>query len=221
MSDSDRDKIPPLKFDTPPEELLSNCTCCPRDCRVDRTKAASGFCSSDANFAVSSICSHHGEEPVLSGRTGICNIFFTHCNMQCIFCQNYQISDNRSGQAADYVDLDDIVLRVETILAGGAKGVGFVSPSHFIPQMRQIMLALQHRGHTPTFVYNSNGYDRAEMIETMEADIDVYLPDMKYMDNNLPMDTPTLPTMLSLLPALLRKCTGKKEPTLSSTKMGV
>ncbi|UCG62363.1 MAG: 4Fe-4S cluster-binding domain-containing protein [Candidatus Zixiibacteriota bacterium] len=182
-----------VRFSSPPEVLLSNCNCCPRECGADRTAGELGFCNIDDGIAISSICAHHGEEPVFSGPHGICNIFLSHCNMQCIFCQNYQISDNQSSLAFDCKDLDHIVAQVEAILSRGAIAVGFVSPSHSIPQMKQIMQAINDRGHYPVWVYNSNGYDKAEMIRSMEGIIDVYLPDMKYMDNRLASEYSSTP----------------------------
>ncbi|UCE25930.1 MAG: radical SAM protein [Candidatus Zixiibacteriota bacterium] len=185
--------------------MLTNCNCCPRDCCADRTSDELGFCDIGDGFAISSICAHHGDEPVLSGPYGICNIFFSHCNMQCIFCQNYQISDNRLSATADYMSLDEVVERVERILSQGAKGVGFVSCSHIIPQMRQIMNALNKLGHRPVYVYNTNGYDRAEMIASMIDEIDVYLPDMKYMDNRLASEYSATPNYVEFAGEALKE----------------
>ena len=166
-------------------DALSNCQCCPRNCEAARTEQELGWCRVDDKLYISSICAHHGEEPVLSGTNGICNIFFSHCNMQCIYCQNYQISDNRLDVAADEMSLEVIADRIENILSHGAKGVGFVSPSHFVPQMRLIMSALSARGHNPTYVYNTNGYDKLDSIVSLRDEIDVYLPDFKYMESRL------------------------------------
>lgn len=205
MTDGNSNNAPAPRFDTAPEVLLRNCNCCPRDCLADRTGSALGFCETDARIAVSSICAHHGEEPVFSGTRGICNIFFNHCNMQCIFCQNYQISDNRLNLSADLMKLDEIVRRIEEILARGARGVGFVSPSHVIPQVRMIMQALKERGHEQAFVYNTNGYDRADMVASMEGEIDVYLPDLKYMDNRLAAEYSSTPDYVQYATEAIRE----------------
>jgi putative pyruvate formate lyase activating enzyme len=129
-----------------------------------------------------------GEEPVLSGKRGICNIFFAHCNLQCIYCQNYQISDVRTDP--DYFDmtLENVVAEVEAILETGPKSVGFVSPSHVLPQMHVIIDALARRGRRPRYVFNTNGYDKLETIRSLENVFDVYLPDLKYMDGDLASD---------------------------------
>jgi len=166
---------------------VRNCACCPRECRADRTIDKTGWCKTGDEMLISSICAHRGEEPVLSGKHGICNIFFSHCNMQCIYCQNYQISRNASP-AGRSMTVDEVVSEIETVLASGAKGVGFVSPSHSIPQMLQIISALGARGHRQKYVYNTNGYDKAEIIRALEGTIDIYLPDLKYMDEKLGRD---------------------------------
>ncbi|MDH3889443.1 MAG: radical SAM protein [candidate division Zixibacteria bacterium] len=164
---------------------MNRCTLCPRECGVDRIDGQLGYCRTDASLPISSICCHMGEEPVLSGSQGICNVFFAHCNLQCIFCQNHQISSNQGSLNSVDMSIEEAVGQIETILKGGAHGVGFVSPSHCLTQMRAIMTALNNRGWNPTFVYNTNGYDRLQTIRSLEGVIDVYLPDMKYMDNEL------------------------------------
>lgn len=176
---------------------IGNCTCCPRGCNADRTSEKLGWCKSGDRIVISSICAHRGEEPVLSGRHGICNIFFAHCNMQCIYCQNFQISRNHTS-GHGFTRLEDVLSEVESILSAGARGVGFVSPSHSIPQMLDIIGALNARGHRETYVYNSNGYDKAEVIRHLEGTMGVYLPDLKYMDERLGReysDTPDYPAI--------------------------
>jgi len=176
---------------------ISNCTCCPRECQADRTGDKLGWCQSGDGVMISSICAHRGEEPLLSGQHGICNIFFAHCNMQCVYCQNYQISRNHTS-GHGLTRLEDVVPEVESIVAAGARGVGFVSPSHSIPQMLDIIGALNERGHRETYVYNSNSYDKAEIIRHLEGTIGVYLPDLKYMDERLAReysDTPDYPAV--------------------------
>jgi len=169
----------------PMNDPMSHCTLCPRGCGADRVHGELGYCEVGTELPISSICCHMGEEPVLSGKHGICNIFFAHCNLQCIYCQNHQISSNRRSTSSVTMSLVEAVRQIEEILDNGARGVGFVSPSHCLAQMRMIMQALSERGRHPTYVYNTNSYDLAETISSLEADIDVYLPDMKYMDNGL------------------------------------
>jgi putative pyruvate formate lyase activating enzyme len=160
------------------------CQTCPRQCKVNRVEGEVGYCNSDAGFYIESICVHKGEEPVLSGENGICNVFISHCNLQCIYCQNYQISEN-SSKEGNYKTLELIIAGITKLLDGGCEAVGFVSPSHFIPQMIMIIEALHGQGRHPTIVYNSNGYDRPETIRRLDGIIDIYLPDFKYMSSDL------------------------------------
>jgi putative pyruvate formate lyase activating enzyme len=168
-----------------PLEELKACSICPRVCNADRSSPQLGYCQAGIGFAVDSVFPHRGEEPVLSGAQGICNLFFSHCNMQCAYCQNYQISENRIPVAQDLDDLISITKQIEATLATGVRLVGFVSPSHFVPQMKVIINTLKARGHDPVFVFNTNGYDQVETIRGLDGMIQVYLPDLKYMDNGL------------------------------------
>ena len=162
------------------------CGTCPRSCRVDRAAGAVGYCRSGSGLEIASICLHRGEEPAISGERGICNVFFSHCNLQCVYCQNFQISRNDS--AARCMSLDEAVGAVARFLDDGAASVGFVSPSHMIPQMRSIVESLRGGGYRPTVVMNTNAYDRAGTIASLEDIVDVYLPDFKYMDHSLALE---------------------------------
>ena len=157
-----------------------SCTVCPRGCGVDRAGGVLGFCRSGSGYEIASICVHRGEEPVLSGTRGICNIFFSHCNLQCVYCQNYQISRNTSlGRS---LGLNEVVHAVLETFRAGATHVGFVSPSHMIEQMKSIIAEIRRAGESPVFVMNTNAYDRPDVLRSLEGLIDVYLPDFKYMD---------------------------------------
>lgn len=164
---------------------LEDCRLCPRNCDVNRFLGKLGYCKSDAYFYISSVCIHRGEEPPISGSSGICNIFFGHCNLQCIYCQNHQISDNTEPFAAKRWSLRDVLAEIIHCLDAGCKGVGFVSPSHFVPQFRVIVNALRDLGLNPPIVYNTNGYDSVETLKSIEDLVDIWLPDLKYMDKNL------------------------------------
>ena len=163
----------------------SSCSRCPRKCGTDR-RTGSGYCKSGNGFEIASICMHNGEEPVLGGEAGVCNIFFSHCNLQCLYCQNYQIS--RNGTPAAVRDLDDIMETMTGFLDNGIGSIGFVSPSHMIPQMIEIIKAVKDAGYRPAFIMNTNAYDEIETIEMLSDFIDVYLPDFKYMDPELARD---------------------------------
>ncbi len=168
-----------------PLEELRDCSTCPRKCRADRFSPRKGYCKAGAGFSISSIFPHQGEEPVISGSRGICNVFFTHCNLQCVYCQNWQISDRSLDHSADELELEEVLGKICGILDTGIPILGFVSPGHFIPQVKVIIHALRHLGYSPTIVYNSNGYDDVEQLKGLEGLVDVYLPDFKYMDESL------------------------------------
>jgi putative pyruvate formate lyase activating enzyme len=133
---------------------------------------------------VGSICLHRGEEPVF-GEQGICNIFFTHCNLKCLYCQNHQISRSNAPNIAFTLTERELLDQVEACLEQYVACVGFVSPSHVLPQVEAIMAGLQQRGRKPVFVMNTNAYDKAEKIASLESRMNVYLPDLKYLDSDL------------------------------------
>lgn len=164
---------------------LDHCMICPRFCGVNRNMGKPGYCRTGAGYHISSICIHRGEEPVISGANGICNVFFSHCNLQCIYCQNFQISRNKGLVEERIMTLEEVVENVISCLEQGAEAVGFVSPSHFVPHVRAIIEALHSRGFQPVTVYNSNGYDAVDSLKSLEGLIDVYLPDLKYASGSL------------------------------------
>jgi putative pyruvate formate lyase activating enzyme len=162
-------------------ELLSCCTLCPRECRANRFEGGDGYCGIDAGFNIASICIHRGEEPVISGMDGICNIFFSGCNLHCLFCQNHEISRAGGGNVKSTQSLNSVLDQIEKILSTGIRAVGFVSPSHVVPQIQALIRGLKVRGLNPITVYNTNGYDKPEVIDSLDGLIDVYLPDYKYV----------------------------------------
>jgi len=170
-----------MGFDAVEIKYLTSCNTCPRNCNINRFVGKSGFCNCDASFRISSICAHHGEEPVISGEKGICNIFFPHCNLQCIYCQNSDISKNISDLPQKFV-FDKLIKKLCSVLDKTENIVGFVSPSHYLPQMLAIIRGIKATGRKPIFVYNSNAYDKPETIKLLEGIIDVYLPDFKYIN---------------------------------------
>ncbi len=166
-------------------ELLSSCTLCPRECGVDRFEAGTGYCGADAGLNIASICIHRGEEPPISGINGICNIFFAGCNMRCLYCQNYEISRPECTLMCPEMEFDTYIDIIEGILSKGIKAVGFVSPSHVVPQVKAIIRGLNSRGFKPITVYNTNSYDKVDTIRSLNGLIDVYLPDYKYVTSEV------------------------------------
>lgn len=168
--------------------LLSKCTLCPRECYADRFYGSEGYCNSDAGLNIATVCIHRGEEPVIGGTIGICNIFFGGCNLRCAFCQNHEISRPGSSILRSSYTLEDALEKIENILSTGIKAIGFVSPSHVVPQVKTIIRGLHKRGLKPIMVYNTNGYDKAEVIDSLDGLIDVYLPDYKYVTPALALE---------------------------------
>jgi putative pyruvate formate lyase activating enzyme len=181
--------MPELKIETFYDEedirLLSNCTLCPRECSVDRFSGGNGYCRSDAGMDIASICIHRGEEPSISGPGGICNIFFSGCNLRCVFCQNHEISRYGASCKPNSMDFEEAIKRITRILHSGITAVGFVSPSHVVPQVKALIKALNCLGYKPITVYNTNGYDKRETIRSLDGMIDVYLPDYKYATSDI------------------------------------
>ena len=166
---------------------LRNCTLCPRCCEVDRIQGQTGFCGLDAGLHIAAIVCHRGEEPVLGGEAGICNVFFRHCNLQCGFCQNRQISANQDA-LPPALAFAEALGRIIRILETGVTHLGFVSPSPMVPHMVALIRAVRDRGFRPTVVYNSGGYDSVDTLRRLEGLVDVYLPDCKYRDPALARD---------------------------------
>jgi putative pyruvate formate lyase activating enzyme len=164
---------------------LEDCSVCPRECHVNRLTGRAGYCMTDHSFDIATICKHMGEEPVISGKKGICNVFFAHCNIQCNFCQNHQISRNRKGIIGKDMKLEEIVDEICSVLDSGVNMLGFVSPTHFVPQMKAIIFALHDMNRRPVIVYNTNAYEKVETLKSLEGLIDVYLPDFKYASEKL------------------------------------
>ncbi|MBF8251543.1 MAG: Radical SAM domain protein [Deltaproteobacteria bacterium] len=168
--------------------LLRNCTLCPRDCRVDRTAGRLGYCRSGYLPIISSYCAHHGEEPVLSGRKGSGTIFFGNCNLRCVFCQNHQISQpacSLKEKEVGFETLADMMLELQSL---GCHNINFVSPSHFAAQIVRAVDIAASKGLMIPLVYNTNGYDSLDTLRLLEGIIDIYLPDIKYSDDNAALE---------------------------------
>lgn len=173
--------------------LLENCILCPRECRVDRFSGGDGICGIDSGFHIATVCVHRGEEPVIGGKDGICNIFFEGCNLKCIYCQNHDISCFKPDDHESGARLPQLLDKITKILNSGIKAVGFVSPSHVVPQVKAIIKGLNQRGYSPIKVYNTNSYDKAEVLRDLEGLIDVYLPDFKYVTPSLALEYSGVP----------------------------
>jgi putative pyruvate formate lyase activating enzyme len=166
------------------ERLLESCTVCPKDCGNNRLKDEIAACYSGRLPIVSSYTAHFGEEPCLSGTNGAGNIFFGNCNLRCVYCQNYQISQTWKQQKHNEVSHERLAEMMLELQAKGCHNIGFVSPTHFIPQMARAILIAAENGLNLPIVYNTNAYDSVEVLRLLDGIIDVYLPDLKYAEND-------------------------------------
>jgi putative pyruvate formate lyase activating enzyme len=166
------------------EKLLERCVVCPKDCGNNRLEDEIAACYSGRLPIVSSYTAHFGEEPCLSGTGGAGNIFFGNCNLRCVYCQNYQISQTWKTQKKNETTHERLAEMMLELQARGCHNIGFVSPTHFAPQMaRAIFIAAEKGLHLP-IVYNTNAYDSVEVLRLLDGIVDVYLPDLKYADND-------------------------------------
>lgn len=157
-------------------DRLSPCTLCPRACRADRHRAP-GACGAGEAITVNLHRLHHWEEPPLSGTRGSGTIFFSHCTMRCVYCQNWAISQEGHGTARSVDEVAGLMLELQTL---GAHNVNLVTPSHYAPQLAEAIAAARARGLAIPVVWNSNGWELPRTLRLVEGLVDVYLPDFRY-----------------------------------------
>lgn len=165
------------------ESLLARCTVCPRDCLNNRLENEIAACYSGRLPVVSSYTPHFGEEPALVGTGGAGNIFFGNCNLRCVYCQNYQISQAHKTQLKNEVTHERIAEMMLELQARGCHNINFVSPTHFAPQMARGILIAAERGLELPIVYNTNAYDSVDVLKLLDGIVDIYLPDLKYAED--------------------------------------
>lgn len=165
------------------EHLLERCTVCPRDCLNNRLRDEIAACYSGRLPIVSSYTAHFGEEPALVGTKGAGNIFFGNCNLRCVYCQNYQISQTHKQQLKNQVTHERLAEMMLELQAKGCHNINFVSPTHFAPQMARSILLAAELGLRLPIVYNTNAYDSVEVLRLLSEIVDVYLPDLKYAED--------------------------------------
>ncbi len=163
-------------------ELLKDCTLCPRQCHVDRTLKEEGFCRTSACARISGFGPHFGEEPELVGRGGSGTIFFTGCNLACVYCQNHEISQGSPGRRYDASALAGMMLSLQE---RGCHNINFVTPSHVVPQILGALVLAAKRGLSVPLVYNSGGYDSVATLRLIDGVFDIYMPDAKYGSNTV------------------------------------
>lgn len=159
-------------------QMLENCAVCPRECHVNRTASSlKGICGVDWQLKISSANLHNGEEPPISGTRGSGTIFLSGCNLKCVYCQNFPISQYRHGEIVTYDRLAELMLDLER---KGAHNINFVTPSHYVPQIMASLLRAYRMGMTLPIVYNTSGYDKVETLRLLDGIVEIYMPDMRY-----------------------------------------
>lgn len=162
------------------ENLLKCCTLCPRNCKANRTAGETGFCGSSDKIKIAGYSLHMWEEPCISASSGSGTVFFSHCTMKCVFCQNYRVSTENQGYYISENELCNIFLELQE---RGANNINLVTPTHYVPQIISALDKAKNQGLTLPIIYNSSGYETVRTIKMLEGYIDVYLPDMKYFDD--------------------------------------
>jgi putative pyruvate formate lyase activating enzyme len=172
---------------------LDACDLCPRRCGVDRNRGEVGFCKGGPVAQVASFGPHFGEEPPLVGRRGSGTIFLSGCNLQCCFCQNYEISHYREGREVTAQEMASIMLELEGL---GCHNINLVTPTHYAPQILEGLLVAAEAGLALPLVYNCGGYESQEMLRLLDGVVDIYMPDFKFWredSSRLYMDAPDYP----------------------------
>lgn len=161
-------------------DLLKSCRLCPRNCNVNRLAGKLGFCNSSDNIKVALVSLHYWEEPCISGTNGSGTVFFSNCNLKCVFCQNHEISAKGAGKEISIERLSEIFLEQQQ---RGAHNINLVTPTHYVPQIIKSLDLAKSKGLNIPILFNTNGYENIETIRALKGYIDVYLPDFKYFDN--------------------------------------
>ncbi|MCM1541516.1 MAG: radical SAM protein [Blautia sp.] len=164
------------------DNLMSDCTLCPRMCHADRLAGQTGFCGQTAELTAARAALHYWEEPCISGDTGSGAVFFSGCNLQCVFCQNHNIALGKSGKNISIERLTEIFLELQD---KGAANINLVTSTHFIPQIALALSSAKAQGLAIPVVYNTGSYEEAASLQLLEGLVDIYLPDLKYFSSEL------------------------------------
>lgn len=163
-------------------ELLNKCNICPRECNVNRNNNQLGFCRCNNEIKIANYSLHMWEEPCISGSVGSGTVFFSYCNLQCIYCQNYEISTLHKGKVVNKEELVAIFFKLQE---KGALNINLVTPTHYVPLIKEVIIDAKNKGLVLPIVYNTSSYEKVDTLKSLEGLIDVYLPDLKYFDNDL------------------------------------
>jgi putative pyruvate formate lyase activating enzyme len=158
-------------------KISKSCRLCPRACGVDRTAGETGYCGAGAKPTIAAALPHFGEEPPLSGKGGAGTIFFSRCNLRCVYCQNYQTSQGDVGTVVSPLQLSEMMLDLQE---KDCSSIEPVSPSHHLPGLLDALAIVADQGLDLPVVYNTNGYESPETLDLLDGIVDIYLPDLKY-----------------------------------------
>ena len=161
-------------------DILENCTLCPKMCGVNRKNGERGFCGASDKIKIARCDLHFWEEPCISGISGSGTVFFSHCNLRCVYCQNHKISHQAIGKNISAAELANSFL---TLQKRGANNVNLVTPTHYVPQIIKAIKIAKEGGLILPILYNSSGYERVETLKMLNGLVDIYLPDIKYFDD--------------------------------------
>ncbi len=164
------------------EEFFSSCSLCPRGCMVNRNKGEVGYCKAGNRIKIGGYHLHRWEEPIITGEYGSGTIFFSYCNLRCVYCQNFDISFNFVGEEISVYRFCDIMLELQDM---GASNINLVTPTHYIPLIKRGIILAKEKGLCIPIIYNSSLYENVSSLRLLDGLIDIYLPDFKYYDNML------------------------------------
>lgn len=160
---------------------MNKCRLCPRNCGVNRLAGHTGICGVSAEFRIARCAPHMWEEPPISGKNGSGTVFFSGCNLRCVFCQNHTISREGLGRNVSESELEGMILDLQEM---GVHNINFVTPTHYTSSLARLLSFLKPRLHIP-IVWNSGGYESAETLRMLDGLVDIYLPDFKYLSSDL------------------------------------
>lgn len=183
-------------------KLLSFCKVCPHQCKVNRLVGQQGFCRSGKEVIISSYNAHFGEEPPLVGSSGSGTIFFTNCNLRCVYCQNYPISQLGNGNKVTLLELAKIMLELQK---RRCHNINLVTPTHFVPQiLKGLQLAIKMGLRIP-IVYNTSGYESVGTLKLLDGVVDIYLPDARYADSKIAKKYSAAPNYFEVMKKALKE----------------
>ena len=181
-------------------EMLKKCSLCPRKCYVNRLDGELGFCKASKDVKIAKVSLHTWEEPCISGTLGSGTVFFSNCNLNCVFCQNHNISQLGTGKTVSINRLSEIFLEQQQ---RGAHNINLVTPTHYVPQIIDALKIAKEKGLNIPILYNSNGYENIDTIKALRGFIDVYLPDLKYCNDKYALKYSKAPNYFNTASAVI------------------